>query len=125
MVEGYTVTGFDSETAGQKTITVAYEGKTVTFTVNVKAVEIVSVEIETNPSKTTYYVNEVLDATGLTLKATYNNGTTATITEGFAVGAVDMATAGTKTVTVTYEGKTTSFGITVNALTKVDRKSVV
>ena len=122
MVEGYTVSGFDSQTAGQKTITVEYEGKTVTFTVNVKAIELVSIVIATNPAKTEYYTNEAFDSTGLTLTATYNNGTTATITEGFAVGAVDMATAGTKNVTVTYEGKTANFNITVNALyvTNVD-----
>jgi len=34
-VTGYTVSDFDSATAGQKEITVRYEGKTATFTVNV------------------------------------------------------------------------------------------
>ena len=114
IVEGYNVTGFDSATAGTKTITIEYEGKTTTFNVTVKAVELVSIEIATNPSKVEYDVNDVFDATGLTLTATYNNGTTATITEGYVLGDVDMTTAGTKTVTVTYEGKTVSFDITVN-----------
>ncbi|MEE1066432.1 MAG: bacterial Ig-like domain-containing protein, partial [Acutalibacteraceae bacterium] len=116
MIEDYTVTGFDSMTAGQKTITVEYNGKTAAYNVTVKAIELVSLVIATNPAKTTYYTNEVFDATGLTLTATYNNGTTAEITEGFVVGAVDMTTEGTKNVTVTYEGKTVSFNITVNAL---------
>ena len=116
MVDGYTVTGFDSATAGQKTITVAYEGKTVTFDVTVKAIELVSIDISTAPYKTVYFVNEAFDATGLTLTATYNNGTVATITDGYELGAVDMTTAGTKAVAVTYEGKTVNFNITVNAL---------
>ena len=114
IVEGYNVTGFDSATAGTKTITVEFEGKTATFDVTIKAIELVSIEIATNPSKVEYDVNDVFDATGLTLTASYNNGTTATITDGYVLGDVDMTTAGTKTVTVTYEGKTVSFDITVN-----------
>ena len=34
-VEGYEVSGFDSSTAGEKTVTVTYEGKIAAFTVNV------------------------------------------------------------------------------------------
>ena len=116
IVEGYNVTGFDSLTAGQKTITVEFEGKTVTFTVTVKAIVIEKLEIVTNPDKTDYYVNDAFDATGLTLKATYNNGATEMITDGYVLGTVDMTTAGSKTVEVTYEGKTVSFNITVTAL---------
>ena len=36
ITEGYEVAGFDSSTAGEKTVTVTYEGKTATFKVTVK-----------------------------------------------------------------------------------------
>lgn len=49
------------------------------------------------------------------VKVTMSDGTTKTITSGFTLSNPDMSTAGTKTVTVTYSGKTTSFTITVKA----------
>ena len=79
-------------------------------------VELDSITVETAPNKVEYNVGDTFDATGLSLFAIYNNGSFATITEGFTLSEVDMTTAGTKTVTVTYEGKTATFEITVNAV---------
>ena len=61
----------------------------------VKAISVVS-----KPSKTIYTQNEELDTSGLSLRVTYSDGTSKTITEGFSLSAPDMTTAGTKTVTV-------------------------
>lgn len=71
------------------------------------------IEIATNPTKTAYQIGEAFDASGLTLKATYSDGTTKTITTGFEVSGFSSSTAGTKTVTVSYQGKITSFAVTV------------
>ena len=65
-----------------QTVTVNYGGKTATFTVNVQDVTLAGIAIASNPTKTNYYVGDTLDTTGLKLTATYNNGTTQTITGG-------------------------------------------
>ena len=114
ITEGFTVTGFDSATAGEKTVTVTYEDFTATFTVMVKEPTITGITVKAQPAKTEYWVGESLDTTGLTLTATYSDGSTQEITEGFTVSGFDSATAGEKTVTVTYEGFTATFTVAVN-----------
>ena len=98
-------------------ITITYKGLT---TKNSKAYietyhqSVKSIEINTVPDKKEYNIGEKLDVTGGKLTVTYDNGETGTIDiksdmcKGF-----DSTTAGTKTVTVTYEGKTTTFTVTV------------
>ncbi len=71
------------------------------------------IAVLTAPNKVEYNVGDTFDATGLEIFAIYSDGSSATITEGFTLSDVDMSTAGTKTVTVTYEGKTATFEITV------------
>ncbi len=72
-----------------------------------------SVTVVSNPSKTTYYIGDTLNTSGLNLKLTYSDGSTKTITSGFTTSGFSSTSAGTKTVTVTYEGKTTTFNVTV------------
>ena len=64
-------------------------------------------------------MGDTFSAEGLVVTATYSDTTTAAVT-GYTLSEVDMTTAGTKTVTVTYtEGdvtKTATFDITVNAV---------
>lgn len=71
------------------------------------------VEIAAMLSKTEYWVGEELDITGLKLKVVYHDGSTEEITEGFTISGFDSTTAGTKTVTVTYEGFTATFEVIV------------
>jgi len=71
------------------------------------------ISVKTKPAKTTYWKGEGLDTTGLILTATYSDGSTKDITAGFTTSSFDSATAGTKTVTVTYEGFTATFDVTV------------
>lgn len=82
-------------------------------------VTVSSISIQSKPTKTVYTVGEKFDASGLAVKVTMSDSTTKTITSGFTVSNPDMSTAGTKTVTVTYSGKTASFTITVNPKTVV------
>jgi hypothetical protein len=74
-----------------------------------------SISVRTMPNKTVYHIGEALDTTGLTLYAYYNNNTTKTITSGFTTSALDSSTPGEKTITVTYQGKTATFKVTVEA----------
>ncbi|MBQ9383355.1 MAG: bacterial Ig-like domain-containing protein, partial [Ruminiclostridium sp.] len=105
-------------TEGKKTVTVTYKGKTATFDVNVTKTPVIAVDsiaIATAPTKTTYKVGEELDVTGGTITVTYTGGKeaeTIDITAAMCTG-FDSTTEGTKTVTVTYEGKTATFEVTV------------
>lgn len=78
------------------------------------AVAVSSISIQSKPTKTVYTVGEAFNSSGLSVKVTMSDGTSKTLTSGFTVSEPDMTTAGTKTVTVTYEGKTATFNITVN-----------
>lgn len=104
---------FVLDTVGTQTITVSYDLKLTYFTVQVHPVELESISIASDPRKTSYNVGDWLDTTGLTLIATYNNGTTEIITNGFTCSPLILNTAGTQTITVAYGGKTTTFDVTV------------
>ena len=117
ITEGFTCTPTKLDKEGTQTITVTYEGKTTTFTVTVKAPTLNSIAIKTKPSKVTYTAGDTLNTTGLVLTATYSNGTTKEITEGFTCTPTKLDKEGTQTITVTYEGKTATFTVTVKAPT--------
>lgn len=74
---------------------------------------VTGITVSKMPDKTTYYQGELFDSTGLTVSLTYNDGTSETITTGFEVSGFDSSSAGTKTITVTAFGKTTTFEISV------------
>ena len=113
----YVLSGFDSATPGEKTITVTYEGKTATFKVNVIAVVAESIAIASEPTKKEYFVGDQFDPTGLTVKATFNNGSEATLAAAdYTLSGFDSANAGEQTITVTYAGKTATFKVTVQAI---------
>ena len=121
ITSGFTCTGFNSSASGTQSIIVSYtEGgvtKKTSFTVTVVKLTLTGIAVKTNPTKTQYYIGESFDQSGLTLTATYSNGSTKTITSGFACTGFSSSSAGTKTVTVSYtEGgvtKKTSFTVTV------------
>ena len=100
-------------TAGAKTVEVTYEGKTATFGITVNALYITNVEINTTPDKREYIIGEAEDNTGLTLKVTYNDGSTKVISEGFAVDGFDSSAKGTVTLMVSYEGFYMTFDVTI------------
>ncbi len=107
-----------TSTPGVKTVTATYSGMQTAFTVNVKSKSPTGITITSPPTKTTYYIGETINLSGLQVRATYDNNTTAMITEYDAYVDDDMtATAGSKTVSVTYvyndKVVTSSFTITV------------
>ena len=76
-------------------------------------VTLVSITV-TAPTKLAYTTADTeLDLAGMVVTANYSDATQRVITEGYTVSPVDFSTAGDKTVTVTFEGKTDSFTITV------------
>lgn len=115
-VFGGTIT---AKSAGSATITAkfTYNGiaYSATCNVTVKAPTLTKIEVASNPTKTVYEIGESLNTSGLKLKLTYSNDSTETITGGFTTSGFSSATAGTKTVTVTYGDLTATFAVTVTA----------
>ena len=120
----YTLTGFSSEEAGEKTVTVSYteDGvtKTAAFVVTVK--ELPSVVLEgierTAPAKTEYKVGDPLDTSGISVTAKYSDGSSRLLEEDqYIISGFSSEKAGEKMVTVSYtEGgvtKTAAFTVTV------------
>ncbi|WP_400260580.1 leucine-rich repeat protein [Candidatus Methanomassiliicoccus intestinalis] len=101
----------------------------ISVTVAAKVVVTVSkVEISTNPTKTTYTEGEVLDLTGLQVKLSYSDGSSEIValadfadnsittnpTNGATLAVSDTA------ITISVEGKSTTFNITVNVIQTVE-----
>lgn len=74
-----------------------------------------SISMKTQPTKLTYSTGESLDVTGAVITAAYSDSTTqdVNVTSAMCSG-FDSSTTGEKTVTVTYESKTTTFTVTVS-----------
>lgn len=77
------------------------------------SVELIAVSVVNSPNNTVYYIGDSLNTSGLEIELTYDDGTTETITSGFTTSGFSSTTAGTKTVTVSYEGFTDTFAVTV------------
>ncbi len=67
----------------------------------------------TPPTKTSYTIGDKLDTTGLAVTAKYSDGSSKPVSTGYTLSGFDSSTAGTKTVTVTYGGRTATFVVTV------------
>lgn len=83
----------------------------IVLTTEAPAIESITAE----GAKTSFTVGNEFSYEGLTVTAVYSNGATEDVTTSATVNssAVNMTTAGTYTVKVTYEGKETSYTITV------------
>ena len=104
------IAGFNSAVAGDRTVTVAYEGFTVTFDITVKALELLGITIAAQPLKTEYIIGQQLDLAGLVVNASYNNGATVSVAD-YEVAEFEAAV-GVNTVVVTFGGKSASFTVT-------------
>ena len=122
------VTGFDNTTVGPQTLTVTYAGETATFNVTILTKQLDSIEIAQQPNKTTYIQNyDELEVTGGKIRLIYNDETTEEISmttemiRGF-----NNTTVGPQTLTVTYEGKTATFTVTIveEATAKLDKTDI-
>ena len=90
----------------------------ITYTLHLR--ELLSIEVTSRPTKTTYTLNETLDLSGAVITAHYTDGTTRDVTTECVfdpANGTELTTKGTNTINVTCtEGvvTTTSFTITVN-----------
>ena len=102
-------------TAGTQTVTVSYGGKTDTFNVTVTAE---AISITTQPTKRAYIVGDTLDLTGIVVTSNKSGNVTSSCTFSPANGST-LSTAGTITVTATYNGLTTTTTVTATAISGI------
>ncbi len=110
-ITDYIVSGYTS-TPGTKTICVAYDGKSTSFSVVVNEKTLESVKIIKKPNKSNYIEGETFDPNGMIVKAYYDNDTSEEITDYAYSGY--SATPGTKTITVTFGSASATFTVTVS-----------
>ncbi|MBR4205491.1 MAG: bacterial Ig-like domain-containing protein [Clostridia bacterium] len=109
---------------GTQNVTVTYDGMTAAFEVTVERVVLTELLIRDQPAKTSYFVGESFDKTGLTLFAAYSDGSTKVVESGFSCPAEYFGEAGMKTITVSYGGMSVDLNVNVEAvtLTKIEIK---
>lgn len=105
---GFEVSGFDSSSVGEKTITVTYKTHTATFKVTVY--DLSGIRITSFPSKVYYKIGETFDPSGLAVAEVRQDGSEKEITD-YDISGFDSSTAGSKTITVSYN-------TTVNGVSK-------
>jgi hypothetical protein len=109
------ITGYDTLTIGQQTLTVTVNGETATFTVTVNPAALASIEITSPPTKTAYARGEDLDLDGLSVTGTYTDNSTKTESVSLSdVTGYNALVTGQRTLTVTVNGKTATFTVTMN-----------
>ena len=121
-ITDYTVSKL-TDNPGKQTVTVSYNGKTVSFEVEVKEVVLESLTIKQLPHKVEYNVGEKLDLSGLIVEGTYNNGVTEEITDYTVSKLTDIV--GKQTITVSYQGKEVTFTVTVSETTTTTNKTAL
>ncbi|MCX8093629.1 MAG: IPT/TIG domain-containing protein, partial [Candidatus Goldbacteria bacterium] len=116
------ISGFNSSVpvTGQ-VLTITYMGKTATYTIDIVKPLLVSIAVTTPPNKTTYIIGEPLDITGMVVTGTYDDLSTKQlpITESNISGFNSSTPIDPLVLTVTYEGKSTTFTVKVIALPPV------
>ena len=112
-VTDYELSGFDSSSAGIKTITVTASGKTATFEITVSEVSITAISVTTTPTKTNYHIGKEFDSAGIVVTATASDGNTIDVTKDCTYSGFDSSSPGTKTITVSYNGLTGTFDVTI------------
>ena len=107
------VSGYNPNQLGDQSLTVTYNGIKTNYTVNVA--DVVNDISITKPDKLVYKIGESLDLTGgfvNTVMASGQAQTPVAMTPSMITG-FDSTTEGPKTITVTYQGFSKTFGITV------------
>lgn len=111
---GFSCSPTTLSSAGDTNIAVSCAGVETQFTVHVTHGAPVSVSVVQLPNKTEYLVGESLDLSGLQLLATYRDGSTQVITDGFSCTPALFSGAGPYRVTVIYDGASAQFAAEVS-----------
>lgn len=109
------ISGYDKTKVGTQVITVSYGGFTTTFKVTVLAKSVSSIELTTKPATLAYLEDrDMLDVSGGVVTRYFNNGTSDTVElKPEMVSGFDNTKVGTQTLTITINGKATTFDVEI------------
>lgn len=112
-IADYELSGFDSSSAGTKTITVTASGKTATFEITVSEASITAISVTTMPSKVNYHIGKEFDSTGIVVTATTSDGNTIDVTKDCTYSGFDSNSPKQCEITVHYGSFTCAFEVTI------------
>lgn len=112
-VTDYELSGFDSSSAGAKTITVTAFGKTTTFEITVSEASITAISVTTMPTKVNYHIGKEFDSTGIAVTATSSNGNTIDVTKDCTYSGFDSSSPKQSEITVHYGNFACTFEVTI------------
>ncbi len=112
----FKVSGYDTSKLGTQSVTVGYSTLTTTFNIIITEKTLTGISIASKPQKLSYIEGNSFVSTGLAVNANYDSGVSAPVTE-YSISGFDPDKIGTQTITVTYNGFTASFNVTVKAKT--------
>jgi uncharacterized repeat protein (TIGR02543 family) len=127
-VDGYTLTiskeflcGLSLSDGDTVVLEISFDvGESATLTIEIETLALNSIEITTPANKLSYYVGESLDISGMVVTGTYSDGTTKveSVTAANVTGFDSSAPAASQTLTVTVNGKTTTYTIKIKEITE-------
>ena len=113
----YTIDNGTNLTQNQTSVTIIYEGKTVTQPITVVEKSITGISINRTPSKIQYKQNsEELNLSGGSIKVDYNDGSSEIIdltSEQIEITGFNNEIVGRNTITITYLSYTTTFDVEI------------
>lgn len=112
-ITDYELSGFDSSSAGTKTITVTASGKTTTFEITVSEASITAVSVTTMPTKVNYHIGKEFDSTGIVVTAATSDGNTIDVTKDCTYSGFDSSSPKQCEITVHYGSFTCTFEVTI------------
>lgn len=120
-----TFSSLDTSEVGTKKLTITYEGKSVTIDVAIVAPVVAptveSITLNVPAENASLKVGETFSTEGITANATMSDGTTNVIAAAdLTFSTIDTTTAGEKTLTATYEGKTATATVTVHGIGRIE-----
>lgn len=111
----------------QTTVTIEFEGQMIIQAISVVAKAVTGISIKSMPSKTEYIQYEdKLELTGGVIKISYNDGTEeemAMTSNEITASEFSSEKPGTKTIHLTYQGKTTQFDVEIKELAKAENSN--
>ena len=122
-ITDYELSGFDSSSAGTKTITVTASGKTTTLEITVSEASITAISVTTMPTKTNYHIGKEFNSTGIVVTATASDGNAIDVTKGCTYSGFDSSSPKQCEVTVRYGSFTCTFEVTIMQPERIDGMS--
>ena len=107
-----TVSGIDTSTAGDKTLTVTYQDMSASLTVTV--IDITDIKVLTNSVATKIPVGTALDTSNVSVTVVYADNTTENVSAiDLTIGTIDSSSYGKKGLSISYKGFSISYQIEV------------